>query len=74
MKVNKYIFKIRRDTVTGYDITEVSPNFKNLKKKYAFENGKRFFRETLEGKIQFFGQNFELIYNCLLYTSDAADE
>lgn len=68
MKVNKYIFKIRRDTVTGYDITEVSPHFKNLKKKYAFENGKRFFRETLEGKIQFFGQNFELIYNSNINT------
>lgn len=63
MRVNKYKFKIRRNTTSGYDITEVYPHFKSLKKKYAFESGQRFFRETLEGKIQFFGENFELIYN-----------
>ena len=58
MRVNKYKFKIRRDTASAYDITEIYPHFKSLKKKYTFESGQRFFRETLEGKVQFFCENF----------------
>lgn len=63
MRVSKYVFKIKRTKATGYDITEVYPHFKNLKKKWSFESGQKFFREKLEGQITFFDENFDLIYN-----------
>lgn len=68
MKQDKYIFKLRRDMATKYDITVIYPHFKNLKKKYSTENGKRFFRESLEGKVQLFGENFDLVYRADINT------
>lgn len=70
MRLDTYKFKIRRDrnNGVGYDITEVYPHFKSLKKKWALENGQRFFREALDGKLVLYGQNFELIYNASFET------
>ena len=44
------------------DRHEITPHYKELKKKYAKESGQQFFRKTLDGKITVFGDDFELIY------------
>lgn len=70
MKLNEYRFKLKRQLTTSstYIITEVYPHYSSLKKKWSLESGQRFFRITIEGKLTFFGENFELIYNADLDT------
>lgn len=48
------------------DTTEVNPHYKELNKKYAKESGQEFFRISLDGKINLFGQDYELINNSSL--------
>lgn len=49
------------DYFTG-DLVAITPHYKELKKKYAKESGQVFFRQTLDGKITIFGQDFEYVY------------
>ena len=42
----------------------VIPHYKSLKKQYKKENGQMFFRETLDGKINLFGDDYEYIKTC----------
>lgn len=44
-----------------YFLASVEPHYKTLSKKYTKENGQMFFRESLDGKINLFGQDFDLI-------------
>lgn len=57
----KYKFFI--DVNSNANRHEITPHYKELKKKYAKESGQQFFRKTLDGKITVFGDDFELIYN-----------
>lgn len=41
----------------------VNPHYKDLSKKYAKESGQEFFRISLDGKINLFGQDCEFIRN-----------
>lgn len=45
----------------GYLNYEITPHYKQLKKKYKKENGQAFFRESLDGKINLFGSDFSLV-------------
>lgn len=45
------------------DLIQVTPHYKELKKKYAKESEQWFFRQTLDGKITLFGDDFGHIYN-----------
>ena len=45
------------------DLIQVTPHYKELKKKYAKESEQWFFRQTLDGKITLFGDDFGYIYN-----------
>lgn len=44
----------------------VNPHYKELSKKYAKESGQEFFRISLEGKINFYGDDYELVQNSSL--------
>ena len=46
-----------------YAVRPVNPHYKELSKKYSKESGQEFFRISLEGKINLFGQDYELIRN-----------
>lgn len=46
-----------------YAIQSINPHYKELSKKYAKESGQEFFRISLEGKINLFGQGYELVKN-----------
>lgn len=46
-----------------YAIETVNPHYKELSKKYAKESGQEFFRISLEGKINLFGEDYEFIKN-----------
>lgn len=50
------------------DLVQVTPHYKELKKKYAKESGQQFFRQTLDGKITIFGRDMELVYNASIET------
>lgn len=54
----KYKFYISKN---GGDKVEVNPHYKELNKKYAKENGQEFFRISLDGKINLFGSDYEII-------------
>lgn len=56
----KYNFYIQ---INGEDRIKVNPHYKDLSKKYAKESGQEFFRISLDGKINLFGQDYELIAN-----------
>lgn len=43
------------------ELTAVNPHYKDLSKKYAKENGQEFFRISLDGKIDLFGDDYEII-------------
>lgn len=45
------------------ELSSINPHYKDLSKKYAKENGQEFFRESLDGKINLFGQDYEIIAN-----------
>lgn len=51
-----------------YIVDTISPIYKNLKKKYNRESGQQFFRETLEGDITLFRNDYEYVYNSPLET------
>lgn len=44
-------------------LKEVMPHYKSLKKQYKKENDQVFFRESLDGKINLWGQDYLLIKN-----------
>ncbi len=46
-----------------YSAITVNPHYKELSKKYAKESGQEFFRISLDGKINLFGQDYELVNN-----------
>ena len=54
----KYKFYISKN---GGDKVEVRPHYKELNKKYAKESGQEFFRISLDGKINLFGSDYEII-------------
>lgn len=54
----KYKFYISKN---NGDKVEVRPHYKELNKKYAKESGQEFFRISLDGKINLFGSNYEII-------------
>jgi hypothetical protein len=56
----KYNFYIQ---INGEDRIKVNPHYKDLSKKYTKESGQEFFRISLDGKINLFGQDYELIAN-----------
>lgn len=45
---------------------QIQPHYKQLKKKYQRENGEMFFRESLEGKLNLFGTDYEIVKNASL--------
>lgn len=57
------IFMLKRNTNFVYYIESVNPHYKNLSKKYAKESGQEFFRESLDGKINLFGKDYEIVAN-----------
>lgn len=54
-------FIAKKDTNFVYILSVVNPHYKDLSKKYSKENGQEFFRESLDGKINLFGEDYELI-------------
>ena len=54
----KYKFYISKN---NSDKVEVRPHYKELNKKYAKESGQEFFRISLDGKINLFGDDYEII-------------
>lgn len=46
-----------------YTLKGVNPHYKDLNKKYAKESSQEFFRISLDGKINLFGQDYEFIAN-----------
>ena len=54
----KYKFYISKN---GGDKVEVKPHYKELNKKYAKESGQEFFRISLDGKINLFGTDYEIV-------------
>lgn len=56
----KYKFYIQ---INSGDRKEINPSYDKLSKKYSKENGQEFFRESLDGKINLFGKDYELINN-----------
>lgn len=57
------IFMLKRNTDFVYYIESVNPHYKGLSKKYAKESGQEFFRESLDGKINLFGKDYEIVAN-----------
>lgn len=56
-------FMAKKDTNFVYFIELVNPHYKELNKKYAKESGQEFFRISLDGKINLFGSDYELVHN-----------
>lgn len=56
-------FALKRQTNFIYWAQSVSPHYKELNKKYSKENGQEFFRISLDGKINLFGQDYEQVSN-----------
>lgn len=54
----KYKFYISKN---NGDKIEVRPHYKELNKKYTKESGQEFFRISLDGKINLFGSDYEII-------------
>lgn len=54
----KYKFYISKN---NGDKVEVRPHYKELNKKYAKESGQEFFRISLDGKINLFSSDYEII-------------
>ena len=44
-----------------YELKLITLHYKELSKKYAKENGQEFFRESLDGKLNVFGNDYEFI-------------
>lgn len=58
-------FYILADDVTSIIAggNSVNPHYKELNKKYAKESGQEFFRISLDGKINLFGSDYEVVRN-----------
>lgn len=56
-------FMSKKDTNFIYNLNTVNPHYKDLSKKYAKESSQEFFRISLDGKINLFGQDYELVAN-----------
>lgn len=56
-------FVSKKDTPFIYQVNVIKPHYKELSKKYAKESGQEFFRESLDGKINLFGKDYEIIAN-----------
>lgn len=56
----KYKFYLQ---INDGDKVEIKPHYKDLKKQLKKESGQEFFRAFLEGKINLFGQDYEIIKN-----------
>lgn len=56
-------FALKRQTKFIYWTQSVNPHYKELNKKYSKENGQEFFRISLDGKINLFGQDYEQVSN-----------
>lgn len=56
-------FMSKKNTNFIYSLNTVNPHYKDLSKKYAKESGQEFFRISLDGKINLFGQDYELVAN-----------
>lgn len=56
-------FNAKKDTKFVYIAEMVAPHYKELNKKYSKENGQEFFRTSLDGKINLFGQDYEQVSN-----------
>lgn len=56
-------FESKKDTKFIYTLSAITPHYKDLSKKYAKESGQEFFRISLDGKINLFGQDYEAIAN-----------
>lgn len=54
-------FISKKDTQFVYTVNKVEPHFKDLNKKYAKESGQEFFRISLDGKINLFGDAYEIV-------------
>lgn len=54
-------FAAKKDTKFVYYTTRVEPHYKDLNKKYAKESGQEFFRVSLDGKINLFGDAYEIV-------------
>lgn len=59
-------FMAKKDTNFVYFIKSVNPHYKELNKKYAKESGQEFFRISLDGKINLFGSDYEIVHNSSL--------
>ena len=60
---NDVNFASKKDTNFVYILSTVNPHYKELNKKYAKESNQEFFRVSLDGKINLFGQDYELVAN-----------
>lgn len=54
-------FAAKRTTSFIYFTEKVEPHYKDLNKKYAKESGQEFFRISLDGKINLFGDAYEIV-------------
>lgn len=54
-------FAAKKDTTFIYFAIRVQPHYKDLNKKYAKESGQEFFRVSLDGKINLFGEDYEIV-------------
>lgn len=54
-------FAAKKDTRFIYFTEKVEPHYKDLNKKYAKESGQEFFRVSLDGKINLFGNAYEIV-------------
>lgn len=54
-------FAAKKDTKFIYLVEKVGPHYKDLNKKYAKESGQEFFRISLDGKINLFGDAYEIV-------------
>lgn len=62
MKLPIYKFSIKKSTDGVPDeYREIVPHYKSISKKYTKENNQQFFRETLEGKINLYGDDYDFI-------------
>ena len=52
-------------TISGVDY-EINPHYKQLKKRYKKENNQNYFRESLDGKITLFNDDYLLVKNASL--------
>lgn len=49
-----------------YEVYEINPYYKELSKKYSRESQQKFFRISLEGKINLFGNDYDIVQNSSL--------